>query len=163
MYPARFGDNPLFPRKKDFDVVFRDHVIGMGVVAFKFFSKGDLLCALAGDIITDIRQHSLQIEPDLHLYDTYFSGYFLHSCSPNIELDMKNLLVFATKDINPMEYLLMDYAQTEDYLYRQFLCNCGADNCRGWITGRKESPVNANRDQDFLKLSEQPFEECPNI
>jgi SET domain-containing protein len=156
MYPAHFGNNPLFPRKKDFNVVLKNHVSGMGVMTFKFFSKGDLICALTGDIITDIRQHSLQIEPDLHLYDTYFSGYFLHSCSPNIHLDMKNLLVFATKDIRPMEYLYMDYAQTEDYLYKQFPCSCGAKNCRGWITGRKQLPGHANSAQE---ISELPFEE----
>lgn len=160
MYPAHFGNNPLFPSKKDFNVVLKNHVSGMGVMTFRFFSKGDLICALAGDIITDIRQHSLQIEPDLHLHDTYFSGYFLHSCSPNITLDMKSLLVYATKDINPMDYLLMDYAQTEDYLYKQFPCTCGAENCRGWITGRKQLPGNLRVDQDRMDISNHHFEGC---
>ena len=26
----------------------------------------------------------------------------------------------------------------EDVLFRQFPCSCGSENCRGWITGRKE-------------------------
>jgi hypothetical protein len=32
----------------------------------------------------------------------------------------------------------MDYAETEDVLFKQFPCSCAAPNCRGWITGRRE-------------------------
>jgi len=34
----------------------------------------------------------------------------------------------------------MDYAETEDVLFRQFACCCGSEKCRVWITGRKEQP-----------------------
>ena len=163
MYPPHFGNNPLFPSKNDFRVVLKNHVAGMGVMTYKFIAKGSLVCAIAGDIITEIRQHTLQIEPDLHLHDLYFSGYFLHSCSPNIELDMKKMLVYAVQDINPMDYLTMDYAQTEDVLYKQFPCGCGSENCRGWITGRKELPVaDAVLPQGF-RLPEKQFEEYQSI
>ncbi len=120
-------------------MVVKDEVVGLGVISHRAFAKGEVVAALSGEIIHDLRQHSLQIEPDVHLYDVYFSGYFLHSCSPNVELDMKNLLVYAVKDIQADDYLFMDYAQTEDVLYKQFPCGCGSENCRGWITGRKES------------------------
>lgn len=163
MYPPHYGNNPLFPNKKDFRVVLKNHVSGMGVMTYRAFAKGDLVCALAGDIITDIRQHSLQIEPGVHLYDIHFSGYFLHSCAPNIELDMKNLRVYATKDINPMEYLLMDYAQTEDVLFKQFPCSCGAETCRGWITGRKELPYADAVLPNGFRLPENQFDECQSI
>ncbi len=139
MYPSHFGNNPLFPRKQDFEVVVKDEVVGLGVISRRAFAKGEVIAALSGEIIHELRQHSLQIEPDVHLYDIYFSGYFLHSCSPNVELDMKNLLVYAVKDIQANDYLFMDYAQTEDILFKQFPCGCGSDNCRGWIAGRTES------------------------
>lgn len=138
MYPAHFGNNELFPRKQDFEVVVKDEMVGLGVISRRAFAKGEVVAALSGDIIQDIRQHSLQIEPGVHLYDIYFSGYFLHSCSPNVELDMKGLLVHAVRDIQEGDYLYMDYAQTEDVLFKQFPCSCGSENCRGWITGRKE-------------------------
>ena len=141
MYPSCYGNNPLFPRKQDFRVVAKDGVVGMGVVCYRRYASGEIVAALAGEIIHDIRQHSLQIEQGVHLYDIYFSGYFLHSCSPNIELDMKNMLVSAVRDIHPGDFLYMDYAQTEDVLFRQFPCSCGSENCRGWITGRKEQTV----------------------
>jgi uncharacterized protein len=138
MYPTHFGNNKLFPRKQDFEVVVKDEMVGLGVISRRAFAKGEIVAALSGDIIEDIRQHSLQIEPGVHLYDIYFSGYFLHSCSPNVELDMKDLLVHAVRDIREGDYLYMDYAQTEDVLFKQFPCSCGSENCRGWITGRKE-------------------------
>jgi hypothetical protein len=138
MYPSHFGKNVLFPRSQDFEVVVKDEVVGMGVVAHRGFTKGELIAALAGELIHDIRQHSLQIRPGVHLYDIYFSGYFLHSCAPNVSLDMENLVVHAIRDIRPGDYLYMDYAQTEDVLFKQFPCSCGSENCRGWITGRRE-------------------------
>lgn len=163
MYPPQYGENPLFPSKMDFRVVLKNHVSGMGVMTFRAFAKGDLICVLAGEIITDIRQHSLQIEPGVHLYDIYFSGYFLHSCDPNVHLDMKDLRVYAVKDIQANDYLTMDYAQTEDVLFKQFPCSCGAANCRGWITGRKELPYADAVLPDGFRLPENQFEECQSI
>jgi hypothetical protein len=143
MYPESYEPNILYPRQEDFEVVRKDDQTGFGVISHKGFKKGDIVAAINGELINEIRQHSLQIEPGVHLYDIHFSGYFLHSCSPNVFLDMKNRLVIATRKIKPGEYLLMDYAQTEDHLYKQFVCSCGSRNCRGWITGKKD-PINEN-------------------
>ena len=146
LYPQKFGSNPLYPQSTDFEVVVVSDSVGMGVISYRKFEKGELVAELAGDIIHDIRQHSLQIDSKSHLYDTYFSGFFMHSCSPNVFLDMKNLKVYAVKPIKSNDYLLMDYAQTEEYLFKQFPCGCGAHNCRGWITGNKESSDSAETD-----------------
>ena len=139
MYPDSYDYNPFYPKQGDFELVQKDENSGYGIVSHRSFNKGDLVAVIHGEIIPDIRQHSLQIEPGVHLYDTHFSGYFLHSCSPNVHLDMKNMRVHAVRNIKPGDYILMDYAQTEDVLYRQFPCSCGARNCRGWITGRKQA------------------------
>lgn len=138
MYPVHFGNNPLFPSSDDFEVVFKSDHSGMGVVCYRDFSKGDLIAVMSGQFIDEIRQHSLQIDENTHLYDVYFSGYFLHACEPNITLDMKNLTVHALRDIQAYEFLYMDYAETEARLFRQFPCSCGAAQCRGWITGHSE-------------------------
>lgn len=139
MYPEHYGSNPMFPKDTDFKITKKDDNSGYGVITYRGFKEGEQVAAFAGEIITDIRQHSLQIEPGKHLYDVYFTGYFLHSCNPNVFLDMQNRRVFALKEIKPNDYLYMDYAQTEDVLYKQFPCNCQAPNCRGWITGKMES------------------------
>lgn len=139
LYPTTYPHNPLYPKSGDFEIVRKDDKSGLGVISYRAFNRGEIVAAMHGEIITDIRQHSLQIEPGVHLYDTHFSGYFLHSCSPNIRLDMERMLVIATRKINANDYLFMDYAQTEDDLYRQFPCSCGSKNCRGWITGKKQT------------------------
>jgi len=140
LYPTKFGFDPLFPSSKDFKVVLKDDKTGLGVICYKSFKKGDILAKMAGEIVQDLRQHTLQIDNDNHLYDTYFSGYFLHSCEPNISLNMENMSVTALCDIEAKTFLYMDYSQTEDFLYKQFQCGCGTTKCRGWITGRMEIP-----------------------
>jgi len=138
MYPDTYEYNPFYPKTGEFELIKKDDNSGLGIISHRTFKKGDLVAAINGEIIHDIRQHSLQIEPGVHLYDTHFAGYFLHSCSPNVHLDLANLRIYAVRDIRPGDFILMDYAQTEDVLYRQFACSCGAGNCRGWITGRKQ-------------------------
>ena len=54
---------------------------------------------------------------------------------------MQRMTVTAVKDIAANSFLYMDYAETEEVLYKQFPCSCGSENCRGWITGSLEMPV----------------------
>jgi hypothetical protein len=140
LYPPELGDDPLFPRSEDFSVVFKDQKAGKGVITYRSFKQGEIIARIAKQIVPDIRQHTLQLSKTLHNFDPYFSGYFLHSCSPNVSVDMKKMTVTALRDIDADTYLYMDYAETEDYLFKQFPCSCGAANCRGWITGRLELP-----------------------
>lgn len=136
LYPANFGHNPLFPKDSDFEVRFKDAQSGKGVFSFRAFKRGEVIAHMSGEVINEIRQHTLQISADRHLFDPYFSGYFLHSCAPNISLDMANLTVTALEDIPANSYLYMDYAETEDHLFKQFPCSCGSSTCRGWVGGK---------------------------
>lgn len=68
--------------------------------------------------------------------DSYFAGYLAHSCDPNVEVDMKHQYVHALKAIPAGAILTMDYEATEDELFQQFQCRCGAPECRGLIRGR---------------------------
>jgi len=149
LYPASYGDNHLFPKASDFEVVYKDEASGKGVICYRAFRRGDVIAHMNGKVTNEIRQHTLQITPDRHLFDPYFSGYFLHSCSPNISLDMTNLTVTALRDIPANSYLYMDYAETEDHLFKQFPCSCGSRHCRGWVGGKKDMlpvmPAQVNR------------------
>jgi hypothetical protein len=138
LYPDQFGKDPLFPKDSDFAVIFKDELAGRGVIAYRAFKKGEIIARMAGHIVNEIRQHTLQLTPETHLFDPYFSGFFLHSCSPNISLNMVDLTITALEDIPVNSFLYMDYAETEDVLFKQFPCSCGSASCRGWITGRKE-------------------------
>jgi hypothetical protein len=140
LYPLTFGNNPLFPQASDFQVVNKDLSSGHGVITFRSFQPGDLLAIVAGEVVSDIRQHTLQISRRRHMFDPYFTGYLLHSCDPNVSLNMRKRTLTALKPIEAGSYLYMDYAETEDVLFKQFACCCGSEKCRGWITGRRETP-----------------------
>ena len=154
LYPDQFGRDPLFPKHSDFAVVFKDELAGRGVIAYRAFAKGDVIARMAGHVVSEIRQHTLQLTPETHLFDPYFSGFFLHSCSPNISLNMVELTVTALQDIPANSFLYMDYAETEDVLFKQFPCSCGAPNCRSWITGRKEIHDAAMAQPEMLNLNQ---------
>jgi uncharacterized protein len=140
LYPSKYGNDPLFPQSSDFAVLFKDHTSGSGVFSYRSFRKGDNIARMAGEVTSDIRQHTLQIAPGRHLHDLFFSGYFLHACDPNISLDMKSMTVTALHDIPANSWLYMDYAETEDHLFKQFPCTCDSYNCRGWVSGKYDLP-----------------------
>ena len=127
-----------YPLKSDFSVNNNDKEKGYGVYSLKSFKRGSLVSRFSGKILKTITQHSLQINSESHIFDPDFAGLLLHSCDPNIVLDMNDFSIWAIKDIDSGDALTMDYASTEDYLYRQFKCLCDSDNCRQWITGRRE-------------------------
>lgn len=110
---------------------------GVGIMAMRHFGRGESLRFIAQQT-PHLLQHSLQRNPGDNLYDPYFIGFLLHSCNPNVVLDMHQQRVFFIRDIAQGEPLCMDYASTEDVLYSQFPCGCHAPNCRGWIAGRSE-------------------------
>jgi hypothetical protein len=159
LYPAYLCRDPLCPKASDFEVRFKDDLVGNGVITFRTWRKGEVLARMSGIVINEIRQHTLQISPTEHNYDPYFSGYFLHSCEPNISLDMRHMLVTALEDIPANSWLYMDYAETEDYLYKIFPCSCGTASCRGWVTGRLQSPpaIDEFADNTYVSMEEAAY------
>jgi hypothetical protein len=67
---------------------------------------------------------------------------------------MVDFTVTALRDIAANSFLYMDYAETEDVLFKQFPCSCGAPNCRGWITGRKELPESIMAQAELTNLNQ---------
>ena len=149
IYPYEIDETTGYPTRQDFFVSTAGDEKGFGLYTRRPFKKGEQMARFTGEVLKEIRLHTLQISPGKHLHDPHFVGYLLHSCEPNVALDMKRLTMVALKDINPGEALTMDYASTEDVLYRQFPCACKAEKCRQWITGRLET---INREgRDYLK------------
>ncbi|MDM8537051.1 SET domain-containing protein-lysine N-methyltransferase [Desulfobacterales bacterium HSG17] len=140
IYPYELEGNKDYPSTDDFTI---NHCTtkGNGIYVKRHFKKGDMVSRMTGITVPYILQHTLQITPYLHLYDPHFSGLLLHSCDPLVFLDMNKLEIWALQDIEKGTALTMDYASTEDILFKQFPCVCGAMNCRAWVTGRKE-PIN---------------------
>jgi hypothetical protein len=88
---------------------------------------------------------TIQISPTLHMHDRWFCRLLLHSCEPNVVIDMAAMEAWAARSIQAGDYLSIDYAATEDVLGRQFACHCGSPRCRGWISGRREGPNEEGR------------------
>lgn len=132
-YPSfvpAFHDEPSF---LDFEVCYISEQVGEGVVARRSFRSGDLVFRFSGQVISTITQFSLKLSPGRHLHDPWFMGKVLHNCDPNCSVDMSTCSFHARRDIKQDELITMDYMQTEDELFKPFVCGCGASNCRSLI------------------------------
>jgi hypothetical protein len=134
------------PISDQFTITAVNGRVGKGVRTKVRFERGTLVARFSGVLSNTILQHSLQVTPHTHLHDPDFVGLLSHSCSPNCVLDMQRLEILALLDIEAGDLLTIDYAVTEDELFRQFPCNCGSSRCRRWITGRRERVNEAGKD-----------------
>ncbi|KAF2408272.1 SET domain-containing protein-lysine N-methyltransferase [Pseudomonas antarctica] len=132
-----------YPSTKHFQIAQGTNGIGVGIEARVDFDSRVRIARVSGHALNERRTHTLQLSTRIHLYDPWFSGLVRHSCNPNVFFDSTYLEVWSVRSIVAGELLTMDYATTEDALFRQFACQCGELNCRGWITGSAE-PLNAD-------------------
>lgn len=139
IYPRELIIDDSLPDSDQFAVTSVNGRVGRGIRVKARFERGNRVARFAGTLSNTVFQHSLQVSPTTHLHDPHFVGLLSHSCAPNCVLDMQRLEILALRDIEPGELLTIDYAVTEDSLFRQFPCNCGSSHCRRWITGRREA------------------------
>jgi hypothetical protein len=137
-YPEAMPTYDYEPTSDKFAINFVDDGVGQGVVTLVPFKKGDIIFRFTGFFSAEITQFTLRVSDNLHLHDPFFMGKVLHSCDPNASVDMQTRTFTATKDIEAGEFVTMDYAQTEERLFKPFYCSCGSVNCRGYVTGYGE-------------------------
>jgi uncharacterized protein len=125
--------------KSGVEIILVNEKVGLGVKTNRAHERGTIVEHFSGVVGPYTLQHTLQLNPFQHILDLKFVGYLSHSCDPNCVLDMHRLCVLAAKDIDEGDILTIDYAVTEDQLFKQFACTCGAANCRRWVTGRRET------------------------
>jgi hypothetical protein len=135
--PTRLG----FPSRADFEIVYDASGAAVFVTALREFMRISRICRVSGHLLPYRSRHSRQLAPGIHVYDPDFCGLLRHSCDPNVFLDMSELWLWSLKDIKRGDTLTMNYVTTEDKLLQQFACQCGAPDCRGWITGYDEPPT----------------------
>lgn len=139
-YPDQLPSFPNEPTRDKFSIGHVGDGVGEGVTSLVSFEAGDIVFAVNGFFSSEVTLFSLQIAEGLHLHDPYFYGKLLHSCDPNTYVDLEKRVFIALKPIRPGDFVTLDYARTEDYLFRTFPCDCGAVNCRGIVAGRKQLP-----------------------
>lgn len=140
-YPEQLPSFAHEPTRDRFEIRQVSEGVGEGIVSLADFAAGDIVFACTGFFSDQVTLFSLQITPNLHLHDPYFYGKLLHSCDPNIEVDVNTRQFVATRRISAGEYLTLDYVRSEDYLFRSFICQCGAPHCRGMVAGRKQLAI----------------------
>ena len=128
-------------------MVRSDHAKGgRGVVALEDIPTGELIAVWTGKLVTldgldllppGLRRYSLQVEDGLYLAslnEHEAADCINHSCDPNAGLSGQICLV-AMRDISAGEEITYDYAMTDGSPYDEFPCGCGAETCRGRVTG----------------------------
>jgi tyrocidine synthetase-3 len=135
-YPPEIPIFPYEPLKKFFQIVKSPETINEGVISLISLNVEDIAFKWSGWLLDFQTLHSLQIEKGRYLNASFFSGKLLHSCDPNLQLDVSTLTAYVIKPIKVFDILSIDYEYTEDKLYNQFTCSCGSSNCRGWISGK---------------------------
>lgn len=135
-YPDEIAPFPGEPSPEDFAVAYIGPDVGYGVVSRRAFEPGEEIFTFSGVVGSEITQFSLQLPDGRHIHDPWFMGKVLHHCDPNAVVDMERRVFVARYAIRPGDCVTMDYAQTEDYLFRVFECQCDAALCRGTVKGR---------------------------
>src|SRR5262245_20990573 len=130
-------------------VVRRSRIVGRGLFADAAIAKGEVVCVKGGHLLcaaefekyrSVANEAELQIADDLFLApvsEAEFEGVMMflnHSCEPNVGIQGRIVFV-AMRDIAAGEELTLDYA-TIDHDTEPMACRCGAESCRGVITGQ---------------------------
>jgi len=122
---------------------------GRGLFAREPIAKGEIV-AIKGGYVFDsstLRDVERRLGPaEIPVAEDFFIGpvfahereggmiFSNHSCAPNIGIQGQIVFV-AMRDIQADEELTHDWATTDDDTY-EMQCHCGAQNCRGIITGQ---------------------------
>lgn len=119
---------------------------GRSVIARSTIAAGELIAVWSGKLVNRdgldllppaLRRFSLQVEEGLYLAslnEHEGADYINHSCDPNAGLSGQISLV-ARRAIAAGEEITYDYAMTDGSAYDEFPCGCGAEACRGRVSG----------------------------
>lgn len=134
-YPASVAPFPGEPTADDIEAIDLGQPIRRAICAKRPFAGGSTIGHCAGQWRRAITQFTLQAPGGLHFEDLHFAGLLTHSCSPNCEIRFDPFRIVALRAIAPGEILTIDYAATEERLYKTFRCACGEAACRGDVRG----------------------------
>jgi uncharacterized protein len=119
---------------------------GYGSFASEPIAAGEIVAAFGGRCVTrdefellpaSQQIRSVQIDENLYMAgapEPEPADFINHSCDPNCGLS-GNVVIVALRDIPVGEELAYDYATTDGSDYDEFVCECGAVDCRGKISG----------------------------
>ena len=117
-----------------------------GVFATRDFAVGDtVLLGVAGRPAAGNHSHANQVSLSAWVFEDGLGPKVNHSCDPNCGVrenpERGGFDFVAMRPIAAGEQITFDYAM-RNHVIEHFpaRCQCGADNCRGTITGWKDLP-----------------------
>ena len=133
-------------------IEFREsRISGNGMFAREPFKKGETVCIVGGNVMTDAEfeafqaahrnYNAVQIDDHLHLVEDpevtrTLEGSMNHSCDSSTWMADEATLV-ARRDIEAGEEVTVDYAlfTTQSNWMLDARCHCGSPDCRRIVTG----------------------------
>jgi uncharacterized protein len=139
--------------------VRRSGIHGRGVFATRFIRKGTRIIEYTGERISNREADRRYDDSRMKRHHTFLftldrktvvdgaisaggseASFINHSCDPNCEAIIrgKRIFIHAREDIYPGTELVYDYqyertGEDDEELEKFYVCECGADNCRGTI------------------------------
>ena len=116
---------------------------GLGLFAKKNISKGTVVAAWGGRVVTkeEIKKlpkgisyhYALELYPGFYLAETKISDldssdFINHSCKPNCK-NSNQLIMVAKRNIQKGQELTADFSNHTNK-GQKFVCNCGSNNCK---------------------------------
>jgi SET domain len=92
-----------------------------GLFSTQFFSKGEIVYKLTGEILNYPTKYTIHIGNNEHVLDK-FGVYMNHSFEPSVEI-MKSGIVVAVKDIQVGDEICFDYNHSELKMASPFYAN----------------------------------------
>jgi hypothetical protein len=137
--------NRFSPDAENVELRLDETGTGDGVLATRQFAEGETIMVgfLTGPL-TGNDSHATQVAPDKWARHGGLGTKVNHSCDPNcgVRLNEGNAFDFITrKRLSTGEELTFDYAM-RNFQIEHFPgdCLCGAENCRGRVTGWQDLP-----------------------
>ena len=135
-------------------VVKSSPIAGKGVFAKAAIKKGEIINVFTGLIVTKeeyekllklfgdtIEDYKTKLADNFYLISMVDDKTVLededfinHSCNPNVGV-RGQVMMAAMRDIKPGEEVTFDYAMTDNDPEDDFICKCGAKNCRKMVRG----------------------------
>lgn len=89
-----------YPSPRQFEVVSTRNGRGTGIKTRVAFDSRIRIAKISGYALGERHLHTLQISSRIHLYDPWFSGLLLHSCDPNVFLDISELELWSIQALS---------------------------------------------------------------
>ena len=126
---------------------------GEGVFASAPFGIGDVvIVGVIEKLLDGNHSHASQVGEDEYVLHAGLTSKVNHSCNPNCGISVNHTGAHdfvALKNIAGGEEITFDYAM-RNYTVEYFpkTCGCGAERCRGRITGWKDLPRDKKKEYE---------------